>query len=207
MQWFSENNHSDVVFVDIQLRDGTCFEFLDKIKINSKIVFTTAYSQFALNAFDYNSIDYLLKPIDENKLDKLILKMETLKVGFQNEIMCDNYEDLLQKKSKKSILVSTGNSLKKIEILELICFYSETNSTYILTKENRSFLVNFSLEKLEDELDSDLFFRVNRKFIINKNYIASVSTSKKEIYTTQEIPFTIGISKLKYKSFMEWYKK
>lgn len=207
IQWLNENNHPDIVFVDIKLRDGNCFEILDKIEINSKIVFTTAFNQFALDAFNYNSIDYLLKPIDDNKLDKLISKIETLKIGFQNEISWGIFEDGISNNFKSTFLVSIGNSLKKIEVLNIVCFYSDTNSSYILTNDNRHFLVNLSLEKLEEQLNHNMFFRVNRKIIINKNYILSVNNLLKEINCTQEILFKISISKLKYKSFLEWYKK
>ncbi len=191
IQWLKSNNHPNILFIDIILRDGNCFEILDKININSKIVFTTAYNEFALNAFNYNSIDYLLKPINENQLDKLIKKINTLKIGFQNEINWNTFDDSLSKNFKNSFLVSNGNSLKKIEISEIVCFYSENNSTYILSNENRNFLLSCSLEKLEEELNFELFFRVSRKIIINKKYILSVSNAKKEITVKKEISFEV----------------
>lgn len=208
IQWFKENNHPDCVFVDIKLRDGNCFEILDKVSIESKIIFTTAYNEFALNAFNYNSVDYLLKPIDELKLDKLIKKIETLKIGFQNEVSWIDFEQNTSKKIKNSFLVSSGSVLKKITDLDIICFYSENNATYLLNNENRSFIVNTSLEKLEDELNSDLFFRINRKFIINKTYIQIVKNeSQKQVVLSVKTDFEFIISKLKTKSFLDWYKK
>lgn len=208
IQWFRENNHPDCVFVDIKLRDGNCFEILDKVSIKSKIIFTTAYNEFALNAFNYNSVDYLLKPIDELKLDKLIKKIETLKIGFQNEVSWIDFEQNTSKKIKNSFLVSSGSVLKKITDLDIICFYSENNATYLLNNENRSFIVNTSLEKLEDELNSDLFFRINRKFIINKTYIQNVKNeSQKQVILSVKTDFDFIISKLKSKSFLDWYKK
>lgn len=208
IQWFKENNHPDCVFVDIKLRDGNCFEILDKVSIKSKIIFTTAYNEFALNAFNYNSVDYLLKPIDELKLDKLIKKIETLKIGFQNEVSWIDFEQNTSKKIKNSFLVSSGSVLKKITDLDIICFYSENNATYLLNNENRSFIVNTSLEKLEDELNSDLFFRINRKFIINKTYIQNVKNeSQKQVILSVKTDFDFIISKLKSKSFLDWYKK
>lgn len=208
VQWFKENNHPDCVFVDIKLRDGNCFQILDKVTIKSKIIFTTAYNEFALNAFNYNSVDYLLKPIDENKLDKLILKIETLKVGFQNEVSWTDFEQDNSKKIKNTFLVSSGSVLKKIIDLDIICFYSENNATYILNNENRSFIVNSSLEKLEEELNSELFFRINRKFIVNKTYIQNVKNeSQKEVVLSVKTDFEFIVSKLKTKVFLDWYKK
>lgn len=208
IKWFQENNHPDCVFVDIKLRDGNCFQILDKVTIKSKIIFTTAYNEFALNAFNYNSVDYLLKPIDEHKLDKLILKIETLKVGFQNEVSWTNFEQDNSKKLKNSFLVSSGSVLKKIIDLDIICFYSENNATYILNNENRSFIITTSLEKLEDELNTEMFFRINRKFIVNKTYIQNVKNeSQKEVVLSVKTDFEFIVSKLKTKVFLDWYKK
>jgi DNA-binding LytR/AlgR family response regulator len=208
VRWFNENNHPDCVFVDIKLRDGNCFEILDKINVKSKIVFTTAFNEFALNAFNYNSIDYLLKPIDETKLNKLIQKIETLKVGFKNEISWNDIEQSAIKKVKSSFLVSIGLNLKKINELDIVCFYSDNNSTYILTNENRSFIVNYSLDRLEDEINAKLFFRINRKFIINKSFILSVKNDfQKQIFLSEKTDFEYVISKSKTKLFLDWYNK
>lgn len=207
LHWLNNNNQPDIIFSDIKLRDGDCFEILNKIKINSKIVFTTAFNEFAIDAFKYNSIDYLLKPLDESKLDKLILKIETLKLGFQNQFNLKNFDSNFHQNFKTSFLVSVRNSLKKIESYQIVCFYSDTNNTYILTKENETFIENSSLKKLENTLNLDLFFRVNRKFIINKDYILSINNSSKIINLSQQIQFEIAISKSKYKQFLEWFKK
>lgn len=208
ISWLNANIHPDLIFIDIKLSDGNCFDILDKIEIKSKIVFTTAYDEFALNAFKYNSVDYLLKPINEIKLDLLIKKIETLKIGFLNQINWSDFENALVKNFKKSFLISTGNSLKKVDVNEIICFFSENNSTFILTNSNRSFVVNSSLDNLEEELNDQLFFRINRKFIINKDYILSFKNdSQKKICISQLIDFEFFVSKLKSKSFIEWYKK
>ena len=205
-QWLSENKHPEIIFVDVQLRDGTCFEIFEKIEIQSKIVFTTAYNNFAIEAFNYNSIAYLLKPIDENKLDKLITKIEILIKGFHSQINWKQYSDL-PPTFKNSFLVSVGNSIKKIETSDVICFYSEANSTYILSADVRCYPINSSLDKLEEELNSELFFRVSRKFIVNRNFISSITNSTREINLTQQIPFSILISTKRYKLFLDWFKK
>lgn len=206
--WLKENNHPEIIFIDVKLRDGNCFEILDQNKIQSKIVFTTAYNEFALDAFSYNSIDYLLKPIDEEKLNKLLNKIETLKIGFQNEVSWTDFNEDNSIKTKKSFLVSSGSILKKILDTDIICFYSHCNVTYLLSKENRSFIVNNSLEKLEDELDDELFFRINRKFIVNKTYVISVkNVIQKQVILSVKTDFDLIVSKSKTKLFIEWYKK
>ena len=164
--WLKENKHPDIVFMDIKLRDGNCFEILDKVKIESKIVFTTAFDEYALNAFNYNSIDYLLKPIDESKLNRLLEKIETLKSGFQNEISWTNFNESI---FINSYLVASGTHLKKISVQDILYFFSENNATFIFTKENRQFLIPKSLEKIEGEIDysvvsSTTFDRNNLSF-------------------------------------------
>lgn len=203
--WLKENKHPDIIFMDIKLRDGNCFEIFDKVKIESKIVFTTAFDEYALNAFNYNSIDYLLKPIDESKLNRLLEKIETLKLGFNNEISWSNFNELT---FVNSYLVVSGTHLKKIQIQDILYFFSENNATFIFTNENRQFLIPKSLEKIEGEIDNNKFFRINRKFIINKDYIHSVrNTSRIELsFINFESDFH-EVSKSKSKLFVEWYSK
>lgn len=203
IKWFNQNFHPDIVFMDIKLRDGNCFEILDKIKIESKIVFTTAFDEYALNAFNYNSIDYLLKPIDESKLNRLLEKIETLKSGFHNEI---NWSNFNESTFINSYLVAFGTHLKKILVQDILYFFSENNSTFIFTKENRQFLLHKSLEKIEQEVDNNQFFRINRKFIINKDYIHKVkNNSRIEISLKNAELFYYEVSISKSRAFIQWF--
>lgn len=203
--WLKENKHPDIIFMDIKLRDGNCFEIFDKVKIESKIVFTTAFDEYALNAFNYNSIDYLLKPIDESKLNRLLEKIATLKSGFHNEISWSNFNELT---FVNSYLVVSGTHLKKIQIQDILYFFSENNATFIFTNENRQFLIPKSLEKIEGEIDNNKFFRINRKFIINKDYIYLVrNTSRIELSLINFESDFHEVSKSKSKLFVEWYSK
>jgi DNA-binding LytR/AlgR family response regulator len=203
--WLKENKHPDIIFMDIKLRDGNCFEILDKVKIDSKIVFTTAFDEYALNAFNYNSIDYLLKPIDESKLNRLLEKIETLKSGFHNEISWANFNEST---FINSYLVASGTNLKKISVQDILYFFSENNATFIFTNENRQFLIPKSLEKIEGEVNCNQFFRINRKCIINKEYIHSVrNTSRIELSLINFESDFHEVSKSKSKLFVEWYSK
>ena len=208
LKWFEENNHPDLVLMDIKLRDGNCFRIFDKIQIKSKIVFTTAYDEFALKAFNYNAIDYLLKPIDESKLAKMISKYDAFKTGFENTLNWTALEENIENKIKTSFLVSSGNHIKKIETDEVICFFSDTNSTFILTNQNRQFTINNSLDKLEQQLQSKSFFRINRKHIVNKKYISGLNSDTQiTILIPEAKDFEFLVSRLRTKSFLEWYKK
>lgn len=208
LKWFEENHHPDLVFMDIKLRDGNCFRILDKIQIQSKIVFTTAYDEFALKAFNYNAIDYLLKPIDECKLDKMISKYSSFKTSFQNELAWAALEENLENKYKTSFLVSTGNRIKKIETEDVICFFSDANASFILTNDNRQFVINSSLDNLENQLQPHSFFRISRKHIINKKYISGLQSDVQiKLLIKEAKDFEFLVSRLKTKPFLEWYEK
>lgn len=208
LKWFESNSHHDLVFMDIKLRDGNCFRILDKVQLKSKIVFTTAYDEFALKAFNYNAIDYLLKPIDESKLDKMIAKYADFKTCFQNEIGWAALEENIESKYKTSFLVSSGNGVKKVETDDVICFFSDFNSSFILTNENRQFVINSSLDSLEQQLPPKLFFRISRKYIINKKYISELSdNSRIKLHIAIENNYEFLVSRLRIKSFLDWYKK
>ena len=143
--------------------------------------------------------------IDESKLNRLLEKIETLKSGFHNEISWSNFNE---SSFINSYLVVSGTHLKKIQIQDILYFFSENNATFIFTNENRQFLIPKSLEKIEGEIDNNLFFRINRKFIINKDYIHSVKNlSPIEVSLTNLESHFYEISKSKSKSFIEWYSK
>ena len=205
VEWLKSNNHPDLIFMDIKLRDDLCFKIFEEVEIKSKIVFTTAFDEFALKAFEYNSLDYLLKPIDEKKLEKLIVKLTTFKLAFHNNENLKNLQLQTQEEYRTSFLVSFGTSIRKIETNEIICFFSENNTTYILGNQNRKFPIDFSLLLLEKQLNPNQFFRISRKLIIHKKYISAVK--KGAIETEIEVEnIDFKISRLKLKSFLDWYK-
>ena len=171
IHWFEKNTHPDLIFLDIQLSDGLSFEIFDKIEIKSPIIFTTAYDEYALRAFKLNSIDYLLKPIDEDELEAAITKFQN---QFQkNAVSSLDFEAIkrmlvnpVQKEYKNRFSVKIGNQIKVILIDEIECFYSENKGTYMHTIDNRDYLLDISLEQLESELNPESFYRISRKFII-----------------------------------------
>ena len=205
IEWLKDNNHPDLIFMDIKLRDNLCFKIFEEVEIKSKIVFTTAFDEFALKAFEYNSLDYLLKPIDEKKLEKLITKLTTFKLAFHNNENLKNLQLQTQEEYRTSFLVSVGTSIRKIETNEIVCFFSENNTTYILSNQNRKFPIDSSLEKLEKQFNPNQFFRISRKLIMNKKYISAV---KKGTIITEMVfeNLDFKISRLKLKSFLDWYK-
>ena len=168
--WFNSNENPDLIFLDIQLSDGLSFEIFESVDVHSAIIFTTAYDEYALKAFKLNSIDYLLKPIDEDELAKAISKYTS---GLQRSQMNFNIDEIrtlflnpTQKPIRTRFTVKTGNKLRIVDVQEVECFYSENKGTYIHTNDNRDFLIDCTLETLEHELNPDDFFRISRKFIV-----------------------------------------
>ena len=215
--WFQKNNNPDLIFLDIQLSDGLSFEIFEHFSsiqqdITSAIIFTTAYDEYALKAFKLNSIDYLLKPIDEEDLGTAVIKFksrlrkqETLQLNFdQIKKMLSNPFD---KEYKKRFTVKIGQHLKVIAIDEIECFFSENKGTYIHTYENRNFLIESTLELLEQELDSKHFFRISRKFIISMKSIKEIvlySNSRLKVVLPTFKDDEVIVSREKVSDFKNW---
>ena len=207
-KWFSENPHPDLIFSDIVLGDGLSFDIFEKIPTKSFIIYTTAFDQYTLKAFKLNSIDYLLKPIMEEDLQKAIDKFKSFlpSEGARN---IHEIKSLIKEEKQKlsRILVKIGYNLKIVQTDEVSCFYSENKIVYLQTKE-RVFPTDFTLDELQEVLDEKCFFRVNRQFIINSNYIKNIHTSP---YYKVEMEFQpsdeITVSRDRVKDFKDWLSK
>ena len=179
VEWFQNNVHPKLIFLDIQLSDGLSFEIFDAVSIKSSIIFTTAYDEYALQAFKLNSIDYLLKPIDEEELVQAVNKYRELQPSVKElQMSFDDIRKMLtnpvEREYKKRFTTKIGQHLKMIAVDEIECFYSENKGTYAFTEEGRNYLLDTTLEQLEDELSPEKFFRINRKFIICIDAIADI---------------------------------
>jgi two-component system response regulator LytT len=151
--------------LDIQLADGLSFEIFNQIELQSPVIFTTAYDEFAIKAFEINSLDYLLKPIKKEKLQKSLSKYQNIKEYFSNQKLSGSINKILenfnQKKSgyRNRFLVNLGSRLIPVSINEVAFFYAEDKIVFLVTQDDKKYMVNYSLEKLEEELDPTLFFR------------------------------------------------
>lgn len=209
--WFSANSHPDLLFLDIQLSDGLSFEIFEKIKIESAIIFTTAYDEYALRAFKLNSIDYLLKPIDEDELKVAIEKFQ-LQLS-RKEPLSLNFEQIrsmfapTEKVYKTRFTVKIGLQFKIITIDEIECFLSENKGTYIHTYENRNYLIDTPLEILEDELNPKNWFRISRKFLVpiaSVKEIVVYSNSRLKIILPTYREEEVIVSREKVVEFKNW---
>ncbi len=213
LQWFQENPHPDLIFLDIQLSDGLSFEIFDLLEIKSSIIFTTAFDEYALQAFKLNSIDYLLKPIDEDELKKAIEKFRSRTAALTPKMAVD-FEDIrkmlvnpIEREYKKRFTVRVGQHLKIVHAEDVECFYSENKGTYAATSEGRSYLMDTILEQLETELTPNLFFRVSRKHIININHIGDIisyTNSRLQIKLKKNSEQEIIVSRERVRDFKLW---
>ena len=212
LKWFQNNQHPDLIFLDIQLSDGLSFEIFEKIEIKSAVIFTTAFDEYALRAFKLNSIDYLLKPIDEEELEIAITKFKN---QFQKSSIASlNFEAIkrmlvnpTEKSYKQRFTIKIGEHLKMISIDEVECFYSENKGTYLHTLDNRDYLLDNTLEQLETELNPKDFFRVSRKFIIPLKTIKDIvvySNSRLKVILPTYKADEVIVSRERVNDFKEW---
>ena len=212
IDWFNNNTHPDLIFLDIQLSDGLSFEILETIEIKSAIIFTTAYDEYALQAFKLNSIDYLLKPIDEIDLETAVRKYQER--APQQKTVTIDFNDIkkllinpIDREYKKRFSIKVGQHLKLINIDDIECFYSENKGTYLHTSEGRNYLLDTTLEHLEDELEPRTFFRINRKFYVNINAIkdmVSYTNSRLQIKLKSYNEQDVIVARERVKDFKSW---
>lgn len=212
LTWFQENSHPDLIFLDIQLSDGLSFEIFETIDITSAIIFTTAYDEYALQAFKLNSIDYILKPIDADDLEKAVQKFKD-RIPAKQKISID-FDDIkkllvnpLEREYKKRFTIKVGQHLKMVTIDAIECFYSENKGTYIHTKDGRDYLIDLTLEQLEAELEPKTFFRTSRKFYVNINAIKDIisyTNARLQIKLNSYQHQEIIVSRERVRDFKDW---
>ncbi|QWX85556.1 response regulator transcription factor [Cellulophaga sp. HaHaR_3_176] len=212
VEWFKNNEHPDLIFLDIQLSDGLSFEIFDAVEIKSSVIFTTAFDEYALQAFKLNSIDYLLKPIDDEELEVAVEKYKYLQP--KKEKIAIDFEDIkkllvnpVEREYKKRFTIKVGQHLKIINAEEVECFYSENKGTYAATTDGRNYLLETTLEGLELDLDPEIFFRVSRKFYINIKHIKDIisyTNSRLQIKFNTYNGQDVIVSRERVKDFKLW---
>lgn len=212
VEWFKTHKHPELIFLDIHLTDGDAFDFLSTVKPQSAVIFTTAYDQYAIRAFSVNSIDYILKPVDEQRLSEAIIKYENLyeQKWHQTEAYMDMLLETLKNPAKKyrsRFLISSGDEFWSLQVETIAYFYSEDKITFAVTPNSREHIVDLSLNKLEEQLNPEQFFRVNRQLILNIDAVdCATPFYKGRIKVKVHPPFKsdIIISEGKAPSFRLW---
>jgi two-component system LytT family response regulator len=210
VEWLETNAAPDLIFLDVHLADGESFEIFKKTSVNSPIIFTTAYDQYALEAFKVNSIDYLLKPIKKEELNRAIDKFHHLKGGSAADVNIQKLLSTLQTQQstyKQRFVVRYGEHIKTIETSDIAYFYTESKANFMVTKDNKRFAIDYNLDQLEEFLDPKKFFRINRQFIIGFHSIAEMfAYSKSRVLIKLNPPSKLEtiVSSERSSSFKQW---
>lgn len=210
VEWFEDHPMPDLAFMDIHLADGSSFAIFEKVDITCPIIFTTAYDEYALKAFEVNSIDYLLKPINKVDLERALKKFKNLSGGPDK----GSLEGLLlqmghlQKKYKTCFLLPERDKLVPLATSNIAYFYIDTKTVKAISMDNHTYYLNQTLDDIMAQLDPELFFRANRQFIIARAAVKDLSIwfgNKLSINLTVPVPEKIIVSKARVAEFKTWF--
>lgn len=214
IEWFSKNIHPDLVFLDIQLADGLSFDIFAEIELKSAVIFTTAYDEFAIRAFELNSIDYLLKPVKLEALESALEKYEKMKknmavgqTGFNEEQLQQVINLMSSKNYKSRMLIRVGDQIKSIDMKDVAYFRADDNVVFVHAHDGSKYIVDHTLEQLEGLLDPKSFFRMNRTFMVAFPSIKKVSKYFNSRLLIELMPSTeeqVLVSRARAKDFLEW---
>lgn len=213
--WLRENKEAELIFMDIQLSDGISFELFNKMEVEIPVIFTTAYDEYAIKAFKVNSIDYLLKPIEEEELNQSLKKYRSLKKSTSDSAILSSEQleevmGLFKEPFKKRLVARIGDSIIHIDVNKIAYIYSEEKVTFLITKDKKRYIINYTLEQLEQLLNPDDFHRLNRKYITHIDAINKINkyfNSRLKINLEPEAEDEILISRAKVQGFIDWLEK
>lgn len=212
VKWFQQNALPDLVFLDIELGDGNSFEIFKQIEIRCPVIFTTAYDQYAIDAFRLNSIDYLLKPVTQEAMTRAMNKFKDLSVSnvsasLINQLL-ENRNGHSEKAFKNRFLVKLGSRLFFLDTTDIAWFFADDKTVYLVSTEGVKYAVDFTLEKLEQMLNPNQFFRLNRKIIVNADSIKEIKTfinSRLKIHlAANKQSEEVVVSRERVQAFKEW---
>jgi two-component system response regulator LytT len=208
VQWLNTHQAPDLIFMDIQLADGLSFEIFEQTIVKTPVIFTTAYDEYALKAFKVNSIDYLLKPIDQKELKNAIDKFK--ENNLPKEIPAQVFDNILHsltKNHKNKFVIKVGEHIKVFTTEDVQCFYSIVKNTFLQNYSGRDYAISYSLDQLEDLLDPSMFFRINRKFIVSSSAISDIisfSNSRLQVKLNSNKSDDLIVSREKVQDFKKW---
>jgi two-component system, LytTR family, response regulator len=212
VMWLASNPRPDLIFMDIQVADGLCFDVFSQVQVTSPVIFTTAYQEYAVRAFKVNSVDYLLKPIDFQELKQAMEKYDRLfrgrhEIPFLQDELIEQVRRLVEKPGKNRFVIRVGEHLRSITSGEICLFVSQEKSTSAITCDNRAYIIDYSLDQLMELLDSSQFFRISRKAIINRDAITDIviySKSQLKIRIKASYGEPLLVSRDKLNAFKNW---
>lgn len=209
VDWISQHPMPDLIFMDIHLADGSSFTIFDRVTVTCPVIFTTAYDEYALKAFEVNSIDYLLKPISKEALERAVAKYHNLGRGLEQQQLEALLKHLGAKpKFKSCFLLPERDKLVPLPTSDIAYAYIDTKTVKLVTFDDKTFYMNQTLDDILAQLDPQLFFRANRQFLISRNAVKDVSVwfgNKLAINLTVETPEKVIVSKARVAEFKAWF--
>lgn len=220
VNWLQNNPSPDIILMDIELCDGQSFEIFDKVDVKSTVIFTTSYDEFALKAFKVNSVDYLLKPVQKDDLHVAIEKYKKLKTLYKdaNESPVFNIENLVKelqqkmqgKEYRKRFLVKQAQKLVSIETDQIAYFYSDGRLNFFKTFDNKKFVVDYTMDELEEMLDPEKYFRISRSFYVSINSVDQIHDyfgNRLMLYLKPQVDKEALVSRERVSDFKRWLGK
>lgn len=211
VRWFRENPSPELTFMDVQLADGLSFDIFEQLEVSSPVIFTTAYDQYAIKAFKVNSIDYLLKPIDPEELRSALEKFKKLyHEGQQTQINLHQIQQTIKaltQQYKSRFIVKVGEHIKAVQVENVLYFCSREKMVYMHTNDRRHYIIDLSLDHLEDSLDPKIFFRISRKYLISIQSIVDIITysgSRLRLILQQSEDRDVLVSRDRVADFKTW---
>lgn len=205
VEWLRANPQPDLLFMDIHLADGDSFRIFDAVEVTAPVVFTTAYDQYALEAFRVNSIDYLLKPIDPAALRRAVERCRVRSGGIDPDVLLNAIRS--PREYKQRYVVRFNDRIVPVQTTDIAYFYSEEKNTYLVTSDNNRYVVDQSLDVLSDELDPGRFFRISRSCIIAMPAIVSIVKylgNRLKITARPRPEFEMVVSRSRVDDFLKW---
>jgi two-component system, LytTR family, response regulator LytT len=215
VEWLQQNPQPDLILMDIELADGQSFEIFNLVDVKSPVIFTTSYDEYALKAFKVNSVDYLLKPIQKDELQAALTKYKKLQSNARPDISIDSLVKELQQKLqpkeyRKRFLVKHGQKLVSVEVEDIAYFYSDGRLNFFKTKDNKKFVVDYTMDELEDMLDPERYFRISRSFYVSVNSIDKIDDyfgNRLILSLLPEVDKEALVSREKVTEFKKWMGK
>lgn len=214
IEWFSGGDTPDIVFMDIHLADGSSFAIFDRVNIACPIIFTTAYDRYALRAFDVNSIDYLLKPIDKSHLERAVGKIRNINQrGAETQIESRLLEKLIKQmrdavsQYKSALLISHKDKLIPLPVKKIAYIYTESKIVRAVDFDERETVIDQTLDELFSQLDPSLFYRANRQYIVAKSAVKDVSiwfNGRLSVNLSVKTPERVLVSRANAGNFKAW---
>ena len=209
VQWLMANPDPDVIFMDVELSDGISFDIFNKTEINSPVIITTAYDQYAIQAFEVNAVDYLLKPIEIKDLQRAMARIAS---GEAKAPSADAVRNLLDQARKEKFLIRLNDRIVPVRVSDIAYFYSEDKNTYMVTVSGTSYVLDDSLDALVESLDPESFFRISRSCIMSEQSIDSISKLMGGRLRISVRPGTAAltdftVSRARVDGFMKWLEK